>query len=245
VFLARAIDGEGNARDAEVGVTVDNTAPFAVILEPADGSVLRGTIPFSARIFDATSGVVSVRMRAGGEPPTGDASIDYASPYMGPSSDRRSATEDTTRWPDGPLALEVTVWDAAGNQKTATVQVLVDNSRPESLYLSPANGATVSRWIEILAGASEADLERLVISVDGRPVGESTVSPLSVRFDTLTRLDGPMRVEATATDRAGNTSTRTAHLWRTSPSACIRATSASRGMATGRSSASSKARTCH
>jgi sugar lactone lactonase YvrE len=198
---ARAFDGKGNARDAEIMVTVDNTAPNVTILEPRDGSVLRGTVPFSTQLFDGTSGIASVRMKVGGDV------VHAAYPFI--ESYLESLPVDTTRWPDGPLSLDVTAGDMAGNEATVSVTIVVDNTGPDQVViLSPADGATLAGEIPIEASATDDRLASLAILVDGVQVASTGQPRLSIVFESRTRLDGPMRIEARATDRAGNTGSR-------------------------------------
>jgi hypothetical protein len=164
-------------------------------------------------------------MRAGGIAPTGDASIVYPVPYAG--SDLRSGSEDTRRRADGPLAFEVTARDAAGNEKTVSVTVVVDNTGPAKLViLTPADGATVRGVIQVRARVEDAQLQdsTLTILIDGvvpsapalRGVIRSRglvngvpVEELSYALDTTRGLDREMRIDARATDKFGNTSSRT------------------------------------
>jgi len=85
-----------------------------------------------------------------------------------------------------------------------------DVTPPTLVIESPSGGATVSGAIEIRARAEDLNLESVAILVDGVEVASSAGPLLTVEFDTLTRLDGAMLVEARARDLAGNTSTRTA-----------------------------------
>jgi hypothetical protein len=199
---AVAHDGKGLDRDASVSITVDNTAPSVTILAPADGAVVGGTVPFQVLVEDATSGVAAATMRAAGVAPTGDASTTYATPV---ASDTLNGSEDTTRWPDGPLTLTAFAVDAAGNQSAiASVNVTLDNTKPDKTIVTPSAGDVVSGTITIEATANDPHLASIEIFVDGNLVGTATSSPYSVAFDTTTRLDGPMTIRVVATDTVGN-----------------------------------------
>jgi hypothetical protein len=143
-------------------------------------------------------------MRAAGTPPTVDASVVYDPLPVGISSDIRLGAEDTTSRLDGPLTLTARAVDVAGNEATIEITVLVDNTAPDKTLVTPTNGSTVSGVIPILAEVSDPDLALIEIRVDGQLVGSSTTSPLSVSFDTRTRLDGAMSVTVIARDLAGN-----------------------------------------
>jgi hypothetical protein len=202
-----AVDGKANASMASVHVVVDNTPPALAISNPYDGALVGGTVAFEVAASDSASGLSAIEMLAGGVAPTGDASIAYA-PAV--SSDERVGSEDTTRWPDGPLTLGASVRDAAGNEASASVTITVDNTAPAKALLSPTDGSVVSGVLSILGHAQDPALDTLEILVDGVSVGASSLTPFSVAYDTRTRLDGAMTVTVIARDLVGNTSTCTA-----------------------------------
>lgn len=206
VVEARAVDGVGNASTHAIVVRVDNTPPAVTILSPGAGSYAHGTIAFAAEASDDGAGLSSIRMESGGVPPTGDASLVYALPL---SSDTREATEDTTRWPDGPLTLSATAVDAAGNLATAEVIVTVDNTAPGEIVVRPCDGDRVRGTIDITAESADADLASLEIIVDGVSLGVSATSPFGIRYDTTDRLDGALVIEVRARDFADNLSATT------------------------------------
>ncbi|MEW6747828.1 MAG: FG-GAP-like repeat-containing protein [Planctomycetota bacterium] len=123
-LAAAATDGKGNSALASLQVLVDNTAPAISITAPGNGAYVAGTINFNLAASDAGSGLVSISMHAGGVAPTGDDSVVHAMPV---AADQRPGSENTTRWPDGPLNFSATAEDDAGNNTTATVTVTVDN----------------------------------------------------------------------------------------------------------------------
>lgn len=201
-----ASDNKANTREVSVTVLVDNTQPVIGITTPGDGWVVGGEIPFEVSVSDGGSGLAAVKLLAGDQPPSTDASIDYSEPL--PSSDYRAALENTLRWGmDGPLVLTATTWDGAGNESAATVTVIVDNTAPEKALLFPVDGSTVMGTIEIQAVASDPHLQSIEVLVDGVSLGVFGTTAVSVPFDTAQRLDGAMVVEVIVTDQAGNAAT--------------------------------------
>jgi probable HAF family extracellular repeat protein len=200
---ATATDGTGNDTTAGIGVLVDNTPPALSMLDPLDGAVLGGTIPFDVSASDGGSGLVAITMSAGGVAPTGDASITYGTPA---SADTRFGSENTARWPDGPLTLSATSVDAAGNESLQSVTVTVDNTAPQKSLLAPTDGDVVTGTLAIQADAQDSNLSSIEIKVDGVSQGTSATSPFTVNFDTSQRLDGTMSVDVIVTDAAGNAS---------------------------------------
>ncbi|MBK8978268.1 MAG: hypothetical protein IPM29_20380 [Planctomycetes bacterium] len=209
-LAARAVDGKGNDATRSLAVEVDNTLPAIAWTEPTAAAVVGGAFELRFAATDACSGLVRVDQRAGGLPPAlvdGSADLDPAV-----SAATVVGREDTTRWPDGPLALLASARDRAGNECAVTIEVDVDNTAPERCLTAPLDGAVVAGVIELRAEASDPHLASLSILVDGVVVASSACSPLAVPFDTTARLDGAMTVTAVARDVVGNTSASVAHV---------------------------------
>jgi len=202
-----AVDAKNNSTSVSVSVRVDNTPPNVAIVDPSNGAYAAGTVALDVAGSDGGSGLASIQMLAGGVAPTGDGSIAYLVPL---ASNTRSGSEDTTRWPDGPLSFTALARDAAGNEAHASVTITVDNTLPAKSLVSPTDGSVVSGVVSILADAQDPNLDTLEILVDGVSRGISSSSPFGVSFDTRTRLDGAMSITVIARDLAGNTSTCTA-----------------------------------
>ncbi len=218
-FTAVGYDGKNNSASAGAFVIVDNTPPSIAVTTPGNGWLVSGNIPFGVSASDATSGLTSIRMLAGGAAPTVDDSILYVAPV---ASDSRLGEINTTAFLDGALELAALAKDAAGNESLATATVTVDNTAPEKSLISPTDGSVVSGTMQILASANDSNLDSLEIRVDNVSLGSSTVSPFSVSFDTGSRLDGTLQVTVIATDLAGNTSTCTASVTVDNITVCLR-----------------------
>ncbi|MEW6744024.1 MAG: Ig-like domain-containing protein [Planctomycetota bacterium] len=206
MLRAEAWDAMGNHSSATIRVLVDNTPPSLSITSPVPNAYVAGTIDFNVEASDlqadeAGSGLTEIVMRAGGAAPTLDGSTIYAPPVQ---SDARHAEEDTTHWPDGPLTLTVTAKDDAGNETSAAVIVIVDNTAPSRQILSPTDGDIVSGIIMIITEAADANLESIEILVDGVSIRTSSSSPFSLPFDTTQDLDGTITIQALVRDLAGN-----------------------------------------
>jgi len=202
-----ATDGKGNRNTAIITVNVDNTPPAVTITCPAANALVGGTIPFTVSASDAGSGLVEVTQLVGGQPPTGDQSRTFDPPV---SSDVLSGQEDLTRWPDGPLTFSARAVDMAGNVFEVTAEVTVDNTIPAEPRLSPRDGRRVRRTIPIRVISRDPNLESIEIKVGDLSLGTSSTSPFRVLFDTTTRLDGAMVIQAIVTG-TNNLSATTAH----------------------------------
>jgi hypothetical protein len=206
---ARAVDGVGNFSVVSIQVRVDNTAPSVSIGDLVAGQFVSGAAAFSVDVSDAGSGLASVEILAGGSPPSDDPSGVYSPPAI-VTTDTRFGEHDTSRGLDGPLTFVARVTDRAGNEATTEVTVTVDNTAPQKTLVSPTDGSTVSGIIQIVAEFDDPNLDVIEIRVNGQLVATSSTSPISVSFDTRTRLDGTLSVTATARDFARNISQCTA-----------------------------------
>jgi hypothetical protein len=117
--------------------------------------------------------------------------------------------------PDGDHVFSATAWDGKGNQRPASVTVLVDNTAPTITITQPAPNALVSGTIPFVATASDAGSRLVSVrmlaggqapSIDGSknyapPVASDT---LTSQEDTRRRPDGSLLLSACATDAAGN-----------------------------------------
>lgn len=210
-LTAVATDGVGNVSTTSVAFVVDNTAPTVTITAPTANAIVGGNdLPFTATASDA-NGITVVQMLAGTNAPNDtDGSVTYATPVTSASV---ASVYDTVPLPDGSLLLKVTARDAAGNEASAELTVVVDNTAPEKALVSPTDGATVTGVVPIVASASDPNLTSLVIKVDGNVVGSTASSSLTVNFDTMARGEGPMTIEVVVTDAANNTSSCTATVY--------------------------------
>jgi hypothetical protein len=202
-FEVVATDGKSNVGRATSSVLVDNTPPIVTIEAPLQGALVRGFVAFEAAVADGGAGLASVAMTVGSIAPTTDGSFEYPTPI---ASDHRAGAEDTSRWADGPIEFAVVVHDAAGNDARAAAQVIVDNTAPTRMLLSPLDGSVVSGTIDLIGSSDAADTSLLEILIDGVSQGTSPISPLVIPLDTTLRPDGLMTVTLIATDLAGNSS---------------------------------------
>jgi hypothetical protein len=174
---------------ATVALTV-LTPPSATITAPAD----------QARV----SGVVQIGADASVSPGTSLASLEIdvdGSAVATPSGSTPAIVAwNSTSVRNGTHVLTAVARDAAGNVATsAPVSVQVVNG-PTVAITSPANGATVTQGIVVMATASGGGgtLTRIDVFVDGEKVGSGPFSPAAVTWRTSTVSNGPHTLTATA-----------------------------------------------
>lgn len=197
-LVATASDGQGNARTCSpLTIRVDNTPPVVVFVSPAAGATVAGVLDILIHAGDPGAGVVTAVVTvAGATPNLVDPSFRQSSPQ---AIVDLLARQDTAAGGDGPLNLAVSAVDAAGNETTASLAVVINNSSPPVCTLTPAGGSVVGGVIPIVAAVTSGSFTQIEIRVDGVSLGNSAASPLSIPFDTRNRLDGDMRVTAVVT----------------------------------------------
>ncbi len=125
---AVATDAAGNAAEASVTVSVDNTAPAIAFDAPADGATVSGPLAVTVSAADA-GGLAGVDLTVAGSSQGTLATAPFA------------WTVDTTALADGDVELRATATDAAGNTAEASVTVSVDNAGSGELPPDPADVA--------------------------------------------------------------------------------------------------------
>jgi Big-like domain-containing protein/subtilase family protein len=182
--------------------TSDTTAPTARITAPTGGT-LSGTVSVNVTATDNLA-VAEVKLFVNGYL----LATDSVSPYQ--------FSWDTTTLTDGAVSLVARATDEAGNTTdSATVTVTVDNvpdatdtTRPVVKITSPADGATVSKVVQITATASDdTAVSSIRLYLDGKLVASGTLSPLSYSWNTRKAAAGTHTIAAVAEDAAGNTAT--------------------------------------
>ncbi|HST68376.1 MAG TPA: Ig-like domain-containing protein [Solirubrobacterales bacterium] len=143
---------------------------------------------------------------------------------------------DSRKVSDGAHTLTATAYDAAGNSRTASVTVNVDNvpaptptpepepepeptptptpgdtTAPSVAWLVPTAGATVSGAISGASCEAKASddvaVDRVVMKVDGAVLNTESDGPWNCKFDSTLVGNGSHTLTATAYDAAGNSST--------------------------------------
>jgi hypothetical protein len=114
--------------------------------------------------------------------------------------------------PDGPVHIDVTATDPAGNTSDPTeVDVKVDTQKPEAPKVTnPADGTTIDPNTPKVEGEAEPGSTVTVDAGNGNKC--TTVAAANGKFScTLPNPlpDGPVTIDVTATDPAGNVSDKT------------------------------------
>jgi len=123
-------------------------------------------------------------------------------------ADPFQTTWNSATVPNVAHVLTATARDAAGNQRTASMTVLVanDTTPPNVTITNPADGAIVDGTVIVAAEATDdVAVVGLQFTIDGVNIGdEVTSAPYEVQWNTATTSDGPHVVAAIARDAANN-----------------------------------------
>jgi len=176
-----------------LSITQDEEPPALELLAPRAGALLRGTIAAEARATDL-NGIADVQFRLD-ELTVG---FDAAPPFR--------VSVDTAVVPDGLRVVSALARDRAGNLRSASVPVTVDNTRPEVRIVAPAPGAVVGGPIEVLVEAADATsgVAQVELAVNGTSRSVAETPPYRFMLDPRELGSGPQVLEAAAVDRAGN-----------------------------------------
>lgn len=195
--LARDAAGNTQAASATVNVqNVDATDPVVTISSPVQGATVQGQTSIAFAVSDNV-GVKQTTVTAG------------AATLCSVAGPATSCSWNTLATPNGTVSVTVTASDAAGNSKSTSVSVTVNNTdttKPIVSVSSPVSGAQISGIAAITFSATDN------VGVTGVTVtaGASTVCSLtgpasSCPWDTTLVPNGNYTITVTARDEAGNT----------------------------------------
>ncbi len=181
-----ATDAAGNSATTSQSVVVDNTAPTAAFTSPAGNDWVRGTV--TVFFIAADANLKSLTLSFGG------LSVDVAG--------RTSYSLDSGTLADGSQTLTLTATDSAGNVKSASLVLNVDNTAPQVSISAPTANANLRGTNTITWSASDTNLLQLSLVIDGQ--ARDVTGTTSYSWNTNTAGDGIHTIVVRALDRAGN-----------------------------------------
>lgn len=203
-FTARARDLAGNQTTSlplTLSIYNDKTLPVISYSVPRYGSLVSGVASIVVNARD-NIGVQRVMFFKDAEP--APFSVDENAPF--------GAELDTSMLNPGLHTLKSVAYDAAGNAKSATVSILVDNVPPTVSMQTPQLDVSVSGTsVPISAIASDVNgIARVEFYRDeSMLIGIDTGTPFGVTWNSFTASNGAHTLFAKAFDRAGNSSVST------------------------------------
>lgn len=197
-----AYDGDGNSASAHVPVTIDNDAPYAWLLTPrADARVRGATVVVATAAIDR-GGVRQVQLRANGQLVHTDTRAPWVAKWRPGSV-------------SGPVALTVSVEDRAGNVRTLSRSVVVDNVRPVvGFRRAPGKSTRVGGTLAVEATAGDRyGVKQVDLLINNRVVRTDRSSRYTFRAPTA-RYGRQFTVQLRTQDLAGNVSYSPRRTWR-------------------------------
>ncbi|MEP0767619.1 MAG: hypothetical protein HRF45_13930 [Fimbriimonadia bacterium] len=217
-----AFDKAGNTQEAIVSFDIDKIAPNVDLTAPLADAFVRGIAPITGTVIDSNLDTWTVRIDGVVDIPnntgtTGSISVDW---------DTRVRVGGVRRFPDGPHTIDVTARDKAGNVATLVRNIKVDNTSPSIENIQPEADSFVGESVLITANVVEQNLDKWTVTVDGEELdgGTGNSSGIEVDWFTSTYSEGRHTIQIVATDKAGNTDTKTVSVTidRTAPQVFIR-----------------------
>jgi hypothetical protein len=205
-YLVQASDGVGNVSSASVSATVDPNPPVVIITSPTEGNYVNTRdISVSLYVHDNETLIVANSVLVNSI----SASLVSGSTY--------SATLPNV--PDGPLVLQASAQDQAGNIGYATpVAVTVDATPPTLTIISPQDGMTLTTNITINITYNDAtsgiDLSSLRVYHNDVDITAGLTVTGNSATGTVTGSSGDRGnlIQASIQDQAGNASEESVQL---------------------------------
>ncbi|MFC2087965.1 Ig-like domain-containing protein [Calditrichota bacterium] len=204
-IVAKAFDGSGNwTLSAPVTVTVfprgDRIAPTVVLLYPAAGSVLSGTVVVQVDAADNTA-VTKIEFYVDGD----SVATDTNSPW--------GFSWNTSSLSIGSHTLYIKAYDAAGNVGTSgnltfTIADNPDVTAPTVALLYPSVGSELNGLVNVAVDVyDDVGVTLMEFYVDGILINTDTNFPWGFTWNTTTLATGTHTLFIKAFDAAGNIGT--------------------------------------
>ncbi len=194
ILVTLVLAGCKPGHDSEPGPP-DGSSPTVTITAPASATSLRGDVAIEVDASDDI-GVTSVQFFVD----DGLLIEDDSTPF--------STTWSTDEFAEGAHTLKAIATDTSAQTGETEITVTIDRTAPVVAVSAPTQGGVVSGSVDVSADASDdVALDSVVLSVDGDDLATLDAAPYSDTWDSTAAACGAHTIEATATDKAGNTTT--------------------------------------
>ncbi len=183
---ATARDAAGRTAYADQTVQIDTIAPIITVTSPALGLITNAA---NVHITGTVSDASTVTLQLDGQNVT---------------VTNGQFAADSPTLSEGPVTMKLVATDAAGNSFTQDINLVVDRTPPDFTIVSPADGVLVTALPVVVQG-TVTDSTNVAIKVNGVDA-TLTSGAWQASFDGLP--DGPRTFTITATDAAGNVTTK-------------------------------------
>ncbi len=202
VIVVRIYDAAGNNLELELTVIVDQEGPEVALFQPSGATTM---------FTNSTS------IDLGGS--ASDDRLLGSVNWRNAANDENGTCVGTSNWTAADIPLEegeneitITVRDAAGNEETFTLLVMVDSISPALAITSPSGGELTTNATSVLLAGSVSDAGE-VVSVNWTNSrggsGTATVSEGNWSVNGITLSEGANLIRVTARDAFNNTASVT------------------------------------
>ena len=190
-----AYDLAGNTDNDEITITLDNTMPIASMNAPANDSYLKDVVIVNITGYDVN--LDKIELYISGE-----------LKQMWNTSGFQTYSWNTLTYVDGLFSVKLIVYDKAGNLNSASINVIVDNTAPTIVLISPENDAIIAGNITVDFYILDSNLLNVVYAINEEILADIT-GKTSFIVDTNTLNDGTNEINIAATDKSGNSAFKT------------------------------------
>ncbi len=217
---ARIADKASNASSASLGLVKDTTTPTLSITHPAAGN------------FVNADNVRSVEMAGVCDDPLAQVQISVGAEVLATANcdgHKFSADLDLSSLDDGVIALKAIISDRANNSSSATVNLAKDALTPTLAIAHPEAGSFVNTGnvgAVKLSGVCDDQLAQIRISAGTQVLANADCDghSFSTNLDLTSFNDGPLDLEASIADAAGNSSVASLNLMKDTVAPSLSAT---------------------
>lgn len=191
-------DGEVDERDC-----ADLEAPTVRFLTPQDGATISGATPLRVQIDDDV-GAVELVIRAN--------NAEVGRIMMEPvTSQTQEITLATRSLRDGSITLRAVATDLRGEEASAVITVVVDNSTPPEISVgNPVADRVYGGYLTATATVTDpSGVDRVIFEIEGVVSATVTDAPYALRVDTSSLSDGEYDLSIRAFDVNQSQTTRT------------------------------------
>jgi len=199
-------DNAFNLNMTLINVTIDNTLPTVILIQPEEGAFIRGTIDINGTANDTNFYNYTIQWK--------NTTVDWIKIHNStvPVSDGTLATWNTNNLEDGDYSIKLTVTDDLSNSNITLINVTIDNTLPTAILIQPEEGAYIRRTIDIIGTANDTNFKNYLTewkneSVDWTEIKNSTVfvsDGTIAEWDTISLEDGDYTIKLTVNDNAFN-----------------------------------------
>ncbi|HEY3420737.1 MAG TPA: Ig-like domain-containing protein [Methanomassiliicoccales archaeon] len=189
-------DSAGRIARQQISVTVNNAPVSVTFTAPANGAIIKGTMTVSANALSSAT-VSWVRLTMDGKLIGNKTAAQYTWSIA------------STGYSDGQHTLLVEMMDSLGRKASSQIVVTFNNSGtavpvPVVTVTNPTNGASISGDVTVTAQVTSAKaITNVVLTMDGKVIGQKTASPYTWTLSTATLVDGQHALNVSATDSGG------------------------------------------